>query len=70
MEYLHKKLLEEAEEFKSEPNLQEAADLSEVIHSLFAAHGFTYAQVMTARVDKYNDRGGFVEKLILEEVSD
>lgn len=65
------KLHEEAEEVASaEPNarLGELADVREVLTALTIAFGFTEAQVDEAAASKRAERGGFAQRLWLDEV--
>ncbi|WP_040840794.1 nucleoside triphosphate pyrophosphohydrolase [Nocardia brevicatena] len=69
---LHEKLLEEAAELRAANNrreqVEEAADVLEVLTSLAALYGFTLDDVQRAAQNKAAERGGFGERLWLEEV--
>lgn len=67
-EYCLKKVHEELEEFSSEPCVEEAADLLEVVEKLFKEHGFSKAAIKRARAAKNEKRGAFHFNIILEEV--
>lgn len=67
-EKLLKKLQEEARECAEAPSLEELADLCEVIGAVQELYGWTDAQLTTVQAAKRADRGGFAERLILEEI--
>lgn len=64
------KLDEELAEYHKDQNLEELADLMEVVYAAAAARGFTAEQLERLRAEKAEKRGAFREKLILLEVSD
>jgi len=67
---LKQKLLEEAQEAINEDNIvQELADVLEVIHSLASALNFTLNDIETARIKKYNERGGFQNGVFCEYIT-
>ncbi len=65
---LGKKLLEERDEFLESLSAEEAGDILEVLHGLCAANGIRMEDVETARQEKFEKRGGFEEKIILDGV--
>ena len=67
-EKLKAKLQEEVEEFMSEPNKGELADILEVIHALSEFYGIDDEELEQFRRQKREERGGFKERLILDEV--
>jgi predicted house-cleaning noncanonical NTP pyrophosphatase (MazG superfamily) len=70
-EYLHMvdvKLDEELAEFHKDQNVEELADLMEVIYAAAIARGYTLEQLEQVRADKAEKRGGFVKKILLKEV--
>jgi predicted house-cleaning noncanonical NTP pyrophosphatase (MazG superfamily) len=71
---LKKKLEEEIDEyFQSNNNvesIEELADIVEVIHSLAMIHGKSFKDIEEIRQRKFDERGGFNEKLYLIEVLD
>ena len=67
---LYKKVLEELNEFREEPCLEEAADLLEVIYALFEAHKFELLDVAETGLVKNDLVGGFARGVILERVDD
>lgn len=66
-EKLFEKLLEEATEVATDKNLDEMADLFEVIEAIKKLKGWTTKDIETARLDKLKRRGGFEKGIILEE---
>lgn len=68
--YLWEKLLEEVGEFRENPSYEEAADVMEVFGEVLSFFRLTTDNVNRARLDKYNDRGGFDSRYILVRVED
>ena len=68
LEALEKKLDEEIAEFHESKSIEELADVLEVLSALRKSFGYTDDQVIDVRLAKYNERGGFSEKIFLEEV--
>jgi len=64
------KLDEELAEYHKDQNLEELADLLEVIYAAARARGFTLEQLEKLRAEKAAKRGIFREKLLLLEVCD
>ena len=62
------KLDEELAEYHKDQNLEELADLLEVIYAAAAARGYTREQLEAVRAQKAEERGGFEKKLLLKEV--
>ena len=70
-EYLAKldeKLAEELAEYRADGNVEELADLLEVIYAAARARGCTAEKLEEIRHEKAEKRGAFTEKLLLEEV--
>ena len=65
-EYLIKKLDEEINEIKQDTNIEELADLLEVIYALGNLIEVTPEQIEKVRLKKVNTNGGFSKKIILE----
>lgn len=65
---LDAKLTEELLEYQQSHDLEEMADLLEVIHAVVAARGHTMAEVEAIRIRKREARGGFDRHLMLTEV--
>ncbi|WP_373897310.1 phosphoribosyl-ATP pyrophosphohydrolase [Haloimpatiens sp. FM7315] len=75
MERLENKLQEETLEFleaknKEGENLEELADIMEVVFALANALGYSEEELIKKRQDKFNERGGFKEGIVLEKVYD
>ena len=64
------KLDEELAEYHKDQNIEELADLIEVIYAAAAARGYSREQLEAVRAQKAEDRGGFGKKLLLKEVSE
>lgn len=65
---LDKKLDEELAEYHKDQNLEELADLLEVIYAATEARGYTINQLEEIRLKKQSERGAFKEKILLKEV--
>jgi predicted house-cleaning noncanonical NTP pyrophosphatase (MazG superfamily) len=68
LEELIKKLGEEYKEFKADNNIEELADLQEVILALADALNITYQDLAKAVSDKALKRGAFKQRIYLESV--
>lgn len=62
------KLDEELAEYHKEQNVEELADLLEVIYAAAQARGFSVEELEQVRKNKSEKRGGFREKIFLKEV--
>ena len=67
-EALYEKLQEELAEFVETPNVEEAADMWEVLQAILWAHDIDRHHVERHANKKMIDRGGFVKGIILESV--
>ena len=67
---LDKKLGEEVNEYQEEKNLEEMADILEVLYAICKARGYTVEELEAKRWEKAAERGGFDKKLYLEYVED
>lgn len=65
---LETKLNEEVEEYQSDKNLEEMADVLEVLQSLCVARGYSLEELETLRAKKAKERGGFEKRIFLEYV--
>lgn len=65
---LDAKLDEELAEYHKDQNIEELADLMEVIYAASMAHGYTPEQLEQVRREKAEKRGGFEKKILLKEV--
>lgn len=62
------KLDEELAEYHRDQNIEELADLLEVVYAAAAARGYAPEQLEQVRAEKAVRRGGFEKKLLLKEV--
>ncbi len=62
------KLSEELDEYLASSDIEELADLMEVIYALSEAKGVSVTELEKIRVKKAQERGGFSEKILLKEV--
>ena len=65
---LDDKLDEELAEYHADQNIEELADLMEVIRACAVARGYTPEQLEQVRAEKAAQRGGFEKKILLKEV--
>ena len=65
---LDAKLDEELAEYHSDQNIEELADLLEVIYAAAMARGYTLEQLDSVRAAKAEKRGAFANKILLKEV--
>lgn len=63
------KLDEELAEYHKDQNIEELADLLEVIHAAAIARGYTLDQLEAVRAKKADERGGFEKKILLISVT-
>ena len=64
---LDAKLNEEIAEYQQDKNIEELADIWEVIRSIVTARGYTWEELETLRAKKEEERGGFSKKVFLIE---
>lgn len=62
------KLDEELAEYHKDQNIEELADLLEVIYTATKARGYTLEQLEVVRAEKAVKRGAFDKKILLKEV--
>ena len=70
-EYLQKldeKLTEELAEYQESKSLDELADLLEVMEAVVKARGYTVQELARVREEKREKRGGFDERILLQDV--
>ena len=65
---LETKLSEEVAEYQADKNLEEMADVLEVLQALCVARGYSLDELENMRKKKAEERGGFGEKIFLEYV--
>ena len=62
------KLDEELAEYHKDQNIEELADLLEVIYAAAIARGYSIEGLERVRAEKAAKRGGFEKKILLKEV--
>ena len=67
---LEVKLNEEVAEYQADKNLEEMADVLEVLQAICTARGYSLDELEAMRAKKANERGGFKEKIFLEHVEE
>ena len=65
---LDTKLDEELAEYHKDQNIEELADLMEVIRAATVARGYTLDDLERVRAEKVAKRGGFEKRILLKEV--
>ena len=65
-ELLEKKLMEEVNEFLEDKNLEELADVMEVLFGLAREIGYSEEDLLRKREEKKSERGGFEDGVILQ----
>ena len=68
--YLDAKLDEEVHEFHEAKNLEELADIMEILFSLANKLGYSEDDLLNKRIEKKNQRGGFEKNIVLKKVYD
>ncbi|MFS0574104.1 nucleoside triphosphate pyrophosphohydrolase [Sporosarcina sp. 179-K 3D1 HS] len=71
---VNKKMHEELAEYEhansAEEAIEELADLLELIHAAITHYGVSFDELDTVRKDKVHKRGGFEQRIFLEDVED
>ena len=62
------KLNEEVAEYQADKNLEELADILEVLQAICVARGYTLEELEAVRAKKADERGRFAKKIFLEYV--
>lgn len=65
---LEAKLNEEVAEYQENRNLEEMADILEVLQAICIARGHSLEELEAMRARKVKERGGFEKKIFLESV--
>lgn len=65
---LVEKLREEVEEFAESGDVEELADVLEVVHAIRAHRGLAADELADVRAEKAAERGRFDERIVLERV--
>jgi predicted house-cleaning noncanonical NTP pyrophosphatase (MazG superfamily) len=68
LQMLDEKLDEELVEYHKDPNIEELADLLEVLYATAKARGYSIEELDHVRVEKQKARGGFDKKILLKSV--
>ena len=68
LQMLDKKLDEELAEYHQEQNIEELADLLEVLYATVKAKGYSIEDLEQVRIEKQKARGGFDKKILLKSV--
>ena len=68
LKMLDAKLEEELAEYHADQNIEELADLMEVIRACAVARGYSVEELEQVRAEKATKRGGFEKKILLKEV--
>lgn len=64
------KLDEELAEYHKDQNIEELADLLEVLYAATQARGYSIEELERVRAKKAEKRGAFKEKILLKEVTE
>lgn len=64
---LKEKLIEEAEELNKDENINEIADVLEVLEAMIDYKNFNRAEIDKVKLEKAEKRGKFKDRIILEE---
>lgn len=67
---LEEKLQEEVNEYLKDKNLEELADILEVVFGLAGTLGYTEEELIKVSDDKARERGGFKDRIVLEKVEE
>lgn len=70
LEMLDEKLDEELKEYHEDQNIEELADLVEVIYAVTKARGYTLEELEKTRREKAEKRGAFENRILLKKVSE
>ena len=67
---LDKKLLEEVKEYLKDDNVEEIADILEVLHAILEYKNISVEEIEKIRLSKKEKRGGFEKRIFLENVEE
>lgn len=67
---LETKLNEEVAKYQEDKNLEEMADVLEVLQAICLARGYSLDELEAMRIKKAKERGGFKDKIFLEYVAE
>lgn len=68
LEMIDKKLDEELAEYHKDQNIEELADLLEVVYAATKARGYSIKDLEKIRAENAEKRGGFNKKILLKKV--
>ena len=68
--FLGSKLLEEIQEYIASSNLEELADILEVIYAILDLRKITFEELEILRIKKKHERGSFTKRVILLNTTD
>lgn len=68
--YLERKLDEEVKEYHDSKDVEELADILEVVFALAKIKGCDYSDLLKLQTQKATDRGGFSKKILLISVTE
>ena len=66
LEYLNKKIKEEVNEYLESGEVEELADLEEVLRAILAVKNVSYDEFEKIRISKVEKRGAFEKKILLK----
>ena len=69
-EELNKKLNEEINEYLVDYNIEEMADVMEVIYAILKYRGISFEELEKIRIEKRNRKGAFKNKVFLKNVEE
>jgi predicted house-cleaning noncanonical NTP pyrophosphatase (MazG superfamily) len=64
---LHRKLVEEAGDLAKNPTADELSDVLEIVLAFAGEMGITWSELESAANRKREEKGGFVERIVLKE---
>lgn len=67
LEYLYKKLQEEVDELVEDKNLEEIADVVEVLFAIGGKYGYSEEDILKMRAEKKAKSGGFEDNIVLKK---
>jgi predicted house-cleaning noncanonical NTP pyrophosphatase (MazG superfamily) len=66
--HLKRKLLEEVDEYLETENVEELADIYEVLDAIIKFKQFELRQIHQKQAQKREQRGGFEKRILMEEI--
>ena len=70
LESLNSKMQEELNEYLESGNVEELADLEEVLRAILDVKNVTYQEFEKLRISKVDKRGAFKQKIFLESIEE